>query len=75
MLVQDGFVNVVLLLQIHSFLWLHLGNKMFSADNTGVIIVWKTTVQADHWLQEPQRWCVQKVQKTEFVHKYREVHF
>lgn len=36
------------------------GNKMFSADNAGVIIVWKTTVQADNWPQEPQRWCVQK---------------
>lgn len=35
---------------------------MFSADNAGVIIVWKTTVQADNWPQEPQRWCVQKVQ-------------
>lgn len=36
---------------------------MFSADNTGVIIVWMTTVQADDWPQEPQRWCVQKVKK------------
>lgn len=38
---------------------------MFSADNTGVIIVWKTTVQTDNWSQEPQHWCIQKVQKIE----------
>lgn len=46
-------------------MWLPLGNKMFSADNTGVIIVWKTTVQTDNWSQEPQHWCIQKVQKIE----------
>lgn len=40
---------------------------MFSADNTGVIIVWKTTVQGDNWLQEPQRWSVQKVQTDLFT--------
>lgn len=37
---------------------------MFSADNAGVIIVWNTTVQGDNWPKEPQRWGVQKVQKT-----------
>lgn len=36
---------------------------MFSADNAGLIIVWKTTVHDDSQPQECRRWCVQKVRE------------
>lgn len=35
---------------------------MFSADNTGLIIVWKTSVNDGNGRQPCHRWCIEKVQ-------------
>lgn len=44
------------------FLLLELGRRMFSADNTGLIIVWKTSVSDSKQRPPCHRWCVEKVQ-------------
>lgn len=44
------------------FLLLYLGRRMFSADNAGLIIVWKTSVKDGNQLQPCHRWCIEKVQ-------------
>uniref|UniRef100_A0A1A8MVS4 Abelson helper integration site 1 n=1 Tax=Nothobranchius pienaari TaxID=704102 RepID=A0A1A8MVS4_9TELE len=37
------------------------GSRMFSADNTGTIIVWKTSVNDDKNRQKPcHRWCIER---------------
>ncbi|XP_076604762.1 jouberin isoform X1 [Chaetodon auriga] len=36
------------------------GRRMFSADNTGLIIVWKTSVSDSRQRQPCHRWCVEK---------------
>lgn len=45
---------------------LHLGRRMFSADNTGLINVWKTSVNESRH-QPCHRWCIEKVQQMTFV--------
>lgn len=37
---------------------------MFSADNTGQIIVWKTVVTDSQQLQPCHQWCIEMVQRT-----------
>lgn len=34
---------------------------MFSADNTGLIIVWKTSVSQDQQLDPCHQWCIDTV--------------
>ncbi|XP_023276724.1 jouberin-like isoform X2 [Seriola lalandi dorsalis] len=36
------------------------GRRMFSADNTGLIIVWKTSVNDSRLQQSCNRWCIEK---------------
>ncbi|XP_049451487.1 jouberin [Epinephelus fuscoguttatus] len=36
------------------------GRRMFSADNTGLILVWKTTVTDSRRHQPCHRWCIEK---------------
>ncbi|XP_051251381.1 jouberin isoform X1 [Dicentrarchus labrax] len=36
------------------------GRRMFSADNTGLIIVWKTSVNDSKQHQPCRRWCIEK---------------
>ncbi len=53
---------------------LELGRRMFSADNTGLIIVWKTSVNDSKRHQPCHRWCIEKVQEMIFVMFYLHVH-
>ncbi|XP_054470368.1 jouberin [Anoplopoma fimbria] len=36
------------------------GRRMFSADNTGLILVWKTTINDSKRHPPSQRWCIEK---------------
>lgn len=47
---------------------------MFSADNTGLIVVWKTSVNDSKRHQPCHRWCIEKVQEMIFVMFYLYVH-